>query len=73
MENNMDAKGSFEIRLDGMGRGEVFYNGDKIKGVTKIVYESGVNELSLITVTFIAHNIEIADTFKEMENDNGKE
>ena len=46
---------NFQVALDATGKGEVWMNGQPLKGVRAVSFRSSVDEPTELTITFIAN------------------
>lgn len=49
----------FKIVLSAHGRGEVWRNGEKVKGVRSVTVRAGVDQLNVVTLELFAPDVEI--------------
>lgn len=73
----MEDRNTFTFKIDAIGRGEVFLNGQKLKYVTAVDIQTAASCASLVVITFSAVNIEgeieIDGNILLKDYDNGKE
>lgn len=74
MDNDIlefDNKNKFEIKVDRLGFGEVKLNGNHLNKILKINIDTEVNNVSKVTLTFLADDIKCETENCKIESKKG--